>query len=130
VKLNANRQVTGTMRGFDQFMNVVLDKAHDDKTDTELGMVVRTLGMLRRSKFWRPALLESIHQKLDDCFGVFNGFHETGSSDASLQYDSMLWFCQNNTLLVIFPLLFLRVLESVMHLIGTKITIPATAGGG
>ena len=40
VKLNANRQVTGTMRGFDQFMNVVLDKAHDDKLDVELGMVV------------------------------------------------------------------------------------------
>lgn len=28
------------MRGFDQFMNVVLDKAHDDKLDVELGMVV------------------------------------------------------------------------------------------
>lgn len=41
VKLNANRQVSGTMRGFDQFMNVVLDKAHDDKLDVDLGMVVR-----------------------------------------------------------------------------------------
>lgn len=29
------------MRGFDQFMNVVLDKAHDDKMDVDLGMVVR-----------------------------------------------------------------------------------------
>jgi small nuclear ribonucleoprotein (snRNP)-like protein len=42
VKLNANRQVSGTMRGFDQFMNVVLDKAHDDKLDVDLGMVVRS----------------------------------------------------------------------------------------
>jgi small nuclear ribonucleoprotein G len=41
VKLNANRQVSGTLRGFDQFMNVVLDKAHDDKLDVDLGMVVR-----------------------------------------------------------------------------------------
>jgi small nuclear ribonucleoprotein (snRNP)-like protein len=30
------------MRGFDQFMNIVLDKAVDDKDGTELGMVVRT----------------------------------------------------------------------------------------
>lgn len=41
MKLNANRQVSGTLRGFDQFMNVVLDKAHDDKLDVDLGMVVR-----------------------------------------------------------------------------------------
>jgi LSM domain len=50
VKLNANRQVSGTMRGFDQFMNVVLDKAHDDKLDVDLGMVVRA--MLALSWSW------------------------------------------------------------------------------
>ena len=40
VKLNARRQVSGIMRGFDQFMNIVLDKATDDKDGAELGMVV------------------------------------------------------------------------------------------
>jgi small nuclear ribonucleoprotein G len=29
VVLNANRRVTGTLRGFDQFMNVVLDQGRD-----------------------------------------------------------------------------------------------------
>jgi hypothetical protein len=32
--------VSGIMRGFDQFMNIVLDKATDDKDGAELGMVV------------------------------------------------------------------------------------------
>ena len=47
VVLNANRRVTGTLRGFDQFMNVVLDGCRDatrpdDGSDphAELGMVV------------------------------------------------------------------------------------------
>ena len=43
VKLNANRMVVGTLRGFDQFMNLVVDNTvevnGDDKTD--IGMVVR-----------------------------------------------------------------------------------------
>lgn len=44
--LNANRRVTGTLRGFDQFMNVVLDQCRDatrpDEGDpaADLGMVV------------------------------------------------------------------------------------------
>eukprot|EP00286_Rhodomonas_abbreviata_P011872 CAMPEP_0181326782 /NCGR_PEP_ID=MMETSP1101-20121128/21708_1 /TAXON_ID=46948 /ORGANISM="Rhodomonas abbreviata, Strain Caron Lab Isolate" /LENGTH=78 /DNA_ID=CAMNT_0023435311 /DNA_START=13 /DNA_END=249 /DNA_ORIENTATION=+ len=43
LKLNANRQVSGVLRGFDQFMNVVLDhtvehvSAHEKN---EIGMVV------------------------------------------------------------------------------------------
>jgi small nuclear ribonucleoprotein (snRNP)-like protein len=41
VILNANRHVTGTLRGFDQFMNVVLDQTVDMKTKTDIGMVVR-----------------------------------------------------------------------------------------
>lgn len=40
VVLNANRHVTGTLRGFDQFMNVVLDQTVDMKTKTDIGMVV------------------------------------------------------------------------------------------
>lgn len=40
VTLNANRHVTGVLRGFDQFMNVVLDQTIDDKEKSEIGMVV------------------------------------------------------------------------------------------
>ena len=42
--LNANRHVTGTLRGFDQFMNVVLDQTVDMKTKTDIGMVVSDCG--------------------------------------------------------------------------------------
>jgi len=41
-KLNGNRKVTGILRGFDQFMNIVLDETLDeaaaDKND--IGLVV------------------------------------------------------------------------------------------
>jgi len=40
VVLNANRHVTGVMRGFDQFMNIVLDNAIDEKMKSDIGMVV------------------------------------------------------------------------------------------
>jgi small nuclear ribonucleoprotein G len=41
VRLNANRHVTGVLRGFDQFMNIVLDNTVDEKLKADLGMVVR-----------------------------------------------------------------------------------------
>lgn len=40
VKMNANRHVTGVLRGFDQFMNIVLDGTVDEKAKVEIGMVV------------------------------------------------------------------------------------------
>ena len=40
VKLNGNRRVTGVLRGFDQFMNVVLDEVIDAATEENIGMVV------------------------------------------------------------------------------------------
>jgi small nuclear ribonucleoprotein (snRNP)-like protein len=40
VTLNCKRSVTGTLRGFDQFMNVVLDNTVDNKNKTDIGMVV------------------------------------------------------------------------------------------
>jgi len=40
ITLNANRHVTGVLRGFDQFMNIVLDQTLDDKEKAEIGMVV------------------------------------------------------------------------------------------
>ncbi|KAJ9530946.1 small nuclear ribonucleoprotein polypeptide G [Haematococcus lacustris] len=40
ISLNGNRQVTGTLRGFDQFMNMVLDGTVDVKNKIDIGMVV------------------------------------------------------------------------------------------
>ena len=43
VKLNAKRTVVGVLRGFDQFMNLVLDETEEHVSSTEineLGMVV------------------------------------------------------------------------------------------
>ena len=43
LKLNANRHVIGTLRGYDQFMNIVLDNATEICSPTEkneIGMVV------------------------------------------------------------------------------------------
>lgn len=43
VKLNANRNVTGQLRGFDQFMNIVLDNTVEEVSETErneIGLVV------------------------------------------------------------------------------------------
>lgn len=43
VQLNGNRGVMGVLRGFDQFMNLVLDGTVDTKTKADIGMVVRLL---------------------------------------------------------------------------------------
>jgi small nuclear ribonucleoprotein G len=42
VKLNANRVVVGTLRGFDQFMNLVVDNTVEvnGNEKNEIGMVV------------------------------------------------------------------------------------------
>ncbi|KAI8551378.1 hypothetical protein RHMOL_Rhmol06G0181200 [Rhododendron molle] len=42
VKLNANRMVVGTLRGFDQFMNLVVDNTEEVNGNerTDIGMVV------------------------------------------------------------------------------------------
>jgi small nuclear ribonucleoprotein G len=44
IKLHGNRQVRGVLRGFDHFMNLVLDQAVevvlDAEDPTDLGMVV------------------------------------------------------------------------------------------
>lgn len=40
VSLNMNREVVGTLRGFDQFMNMVLDGTVDQKNKIDIGMVV------------------------------------------------------------------------------------------
>ncbi len=44
IKLNANRKVSGILRGFDQFMNLVLEDTVEEVSATErndIGMVVR-----------------------------------------------------------------------------------------
>eukprot|EP00035_Acanthoeca_spectabilis_P040113 m.67421 g.67421 ORF g.67421 m.67421 type:complete len:77 (+) comp9864_c0_seq1:1362-1592(+) len=42
IKLNANRVISGTLRGFDPFMNVVVDQTVDESAPDkpEIGMVV------------------------------------------------------------------------------------------
>lgn len=43
VKLNGGRVVTGVLRGFDPYMNIVLDDAVEERTSAEkcnIGMVV------------------------------------------------------------------------------------------
>ncbi|XP_072177452.1 small nuclear ribonucleoprotein G-like [Diadema setosum] len=43
LKLNGNRRVTGVLRGFDPFMNLVIDEAVEDISATQkndIGMVV------------------------------------------------------------------------------------------
>ena len=53
MSLNANRHVTGYLRGFDQFMNIVLDNAVDEKAKTDIGMVV---SLLQTSRHFRKAV--------------------------------------------------------------------------
>ena len=50
VALNANRHVSGVLRGFDQFMNIVLDNAVDEKNKTDIGMVVSTSAACKKQQ--------------------------------------------------------------------------------
>ena len=43
IKMNGNRRVSGVLRGYDQFLNLVLEDATEDATDGKqipIGMVV------------------------------------------------------------------------------------------
>ncbi len=41
VKINGNRKIKGTLRGYDQFMNLVLDNASEDAENAKnIGMIV------------------------------------------------------------------------------------------
>jgi small nuclear ribonucleoprotein G len=42
LKMNGNRKVVGLLRGFDQFMNIVLEEAQEvgEEETTRIGMVV------------------------------------------------------------------------------------------
>jgi small nuclear ribonucleoprotein G len=53
VKLNANRNVVGVLRGFDQFMNLVLDNTLEvnGNDTTEIGMVVSVPTSVSLSSF-------------------------------------------------------------------------------
>ena len=51
LKLNGSRHITGKLRGFDQFMNLVLDETVEHVSATErndIGMVCDTLACCRR----------------------------------------------------------------------------------
>ena len=70
LKLNGNRHVTGVLRGFDQFMNLVLDDAPEDVSSTEqhdIGMVV-----VRGNSVIEFELLEKEVQ-IDRCTGQVVG---------------------------------------------------------
>ena len=70
VKLVANRRVTGTLRGYDQFMNLVLGDATEDVSSTEqhdIGMVV-----VRGNSVIEFELLEKEVQ-IDRCTGQVVG---------------------------------------------------------
>ena len=56
--LNANRHVSGVLRGFDQFMNIVLDNAVDEKNKTDIGMVVST-----SNTFCKPEHMQALSMK-------------------------------------------------------------------
>jgi len=66
VKLNANRMVVGTLRGFDQFMNLVVDNTvevnGDEKTD--IGMVVS-----HRNPFFFSSLFKSLLNNFSPIIG-------------------------------------------------------------
>lgn len=50
LQLNANRRVSGVLRGYDAFLNIVLDEAVEEVSPTErrsVGMVVRPCGWVR-----------------------------------------------------------------------------------
>lgn len=55
IHLNANRHVSGVLRGFDQFMNIVLDATVDEKMKQDIGMVV-----IRGNSIATIEVLESI----------------------------------------------------------------------
>ncbi|KAF5826741.1 ribonucleoprotein LSM domain-containing protein [Dunaliella salina] len=56
IAMNANRQISGTLRGFDQFMNLVLDGTVDVKNKVDIGMVV-----VRGNSIITIEALEPIH---------------------------------------------------------------------
>ncbi len=57
VRMNAGRHVSGVLRGYDAFANIVLDAAVDEKTQAELGMV-----MVRGNSVITMEALESMEQ--------------------------------------------------------------------
>lgn len=53
IKLNGNRLVTGRLRGFDHFMNVVVDEAVEEASPVdkiELGTIVRSVPHAQRNE--------------------------------------------------------------------------------
>lgn len=71
LKLNGGRCVQGILRGFDPFMNVVLDESLEVSKEgkkSEIGMVVRNL------KFKLVSLYHAY------CFNFYRSFEETALS--------------------------------------------------
>ena len=61
LRLNGNRNVIGVLRGFDQFLNLVLDDATNDTTSekTPMGMIVgrgNSVGSMEALEHIAPAI--------------------------------------------------------------------------
>ena len=70
VRLNANRKVTGVLRGYDQFMNLVLENAVEEisaENRADIGTVVRQRAtLLRVGEEANPFLLGHSRQQCGD----------------------------------------------------------------
>jgi len=56
LQLNANRKISGVLRGYDAFMNIVLDEAVEEASATER----RPIGMVVRIKFSKFLFVNSV----------------------------------------------------------------------
>ncbi|KAI3875310.1 hypothetical protein MKX03_000737 [Papaver bracteatum] len=71
-KLNANRVVVGTLRGFDQFMNLVVDNTvemnENDKNDIGMVRTITALNkILRNNLISLSGMIESVILSVIDC---------------------------------------------------------------
>lgn len=69
VKLNANRMVVGTLRGFDQFMNLVVDNTVEVNGNerNDIGMVVGPLSL----SFLLQSLWLNYHSSSDNLTTIY-----------------------------------------------------------
>ena len=74
VKLNANRSVTGNLRGFDQFMNIVLDNTAEVDASVDLGPGSRRTTRTEDTKFQQNiAVFQCMLGSLRASCGCLNG---------------------------------------------------------
>ncbi|RYR32628.1 hypothetical protein Ahy_A10g047164 [Arachis hypogaea] len=85
IKLNANRMIVGTLRGFDQFMNLVVDNTVEvnGNEKNEIGMVVIRGNSVVTVEALEPyialfelvCILNNVHEIVDLKFHGWNSAH-------------------------------------------------------